>query len=200
MSANILPPILEDSVGPYFPQSYASDFPNDLTRFQGLVVKPKGTIIRLEGMIRDVDGAPVAPVLVEFWQANAAGRHRTPLNHGDPELDPWFDGFARHYAETGRYQLTTVLPGAIDGDPANIRAPHITLTIFADGISKLITQIFFAGDPRNAGDPLLSSLPPELATRLIAEPVGQEDGIAVFRRDIIMRGDQETPFFDDMDS
>jgi protocatechuate 3,4-dioxygenase alpha subunit len=197
-SSNRLAATLEDTVGPYFPPSFVDGFRHDLSRHPGMVVRPAGEVVRLTGTIRDVAGVPVAPVLVEYWQADAAGRYRTPIDAGDPALDPWFDGYGRQYCEDGRYSLTTVRPGAAAGDGG--RAPHVTLTIFCDGLAKLVTQIFFADEPGNGDDPLLASLPPELATRLIATREGEEDGIAVYRRDIVLRGAGETPFFDDIES
>ena len=89
------------------------------------------------------------------------------------------------------------MPGSIDTGAAP-RAPYLTLTIFSDGISRLVTQVFFEDDPRNARDPVLSALPPALAERLIAGRVS--DGAArvpVYAIAIRMRGERETPFFDD---
>ena len=82
------------------------------------------------------------------------------------------------------------------------RAPHITVTMFSDGITRLVTQIFFDDEPEaNAQDPLLTSLPDELRERLIARRVeAPAEGPTVYEIAIVMRGPGETPFFDDLSS
>lgn len=190
--SNTLLPTNEDTIGPYFPLSFCDPYSVDLTKVhEGLSVGPAGRRIVLTGRILDRHGAPAAGALLEFWQANASGRCRRPGAESDPSLDPWFDGFTRMLTPDGSFVLKTVMPG---GAPQ--RAPHVTLAIFSDGIARVVTQIFLEGERANAGDPLLAALPPELASRLTA----RRDGPDRYAIDIVMAGDGETPFFDDLDA
>lgn len=203
-TSNRLPPLAEDTVGPYYPYSFLGGDRSDLTRLHyGLSVGPKGRQIVLRGRLLDSDGQPVDDALVEFWQANAAGILRTPDSDGHPGLDPFFDGFGRLITTAAPFDFKTVKPGPIradNGTPA--RAPHITLTIFSDGITRLVTQVFFDDEPQaNAADPLLASLPAGLRERLIAKRIGSAgEGVTLYEIAIVMRGPGETPFFDDLSS
>jgi protocatechuate 3,4-dioxygenase alpha subunit len=191
----------EDTCGPYYPIPFCDDDRMDLVRFHpALVHRAAGRPIVLRGRFLDLYGDLAAGVLVEFWQANAAGLYRTPANAGHPDLDPWFDGYARCRANDGRFELCTVMPGRSSADGIG-RAPNITLTLFSDGISRIVTQIFFAGEAGNDEDPLLLSLPEPQRARLIARHDGRRsDGSEVYAIDIVMAGEDETPFFDDLSS
>jgi protocatechuate 3,4-dioxygenase beta subunit len=88
------------------------------------------------------------------------------------------------------------MPGASDG-----RAPNITVTIFSDGISRIVTQVFFPDSSENDTDPILSALDDDDKMRLIAKHDGRTaDGAEVYLFDIVMAGENETPFFDDFES
>ena len=194
---NRRPPTNEDTVGPYFPIPFCDDDRMDLTiHHEGLVFRPSGQRIVLRGRLLDRHGMLANGALIEFWQPNAAGVYRTPATVNHPDIDPWFDGYARCRSVDGTFALKTIKPGrSSEGE----RAPNITVTIFSDGISRIVTQIFFADEPSNEADPLLLSLPPELRPRLMARHDGrQSDGSEVYVIDIIMAGDGETPFFDDL--
>lgn len=189
-SGNRLPPTCEDTTGPYHPIQFYDARLSDLTVIgPGLVVAPRGAPIEIAGAVHDRHGALANGVTLEFWQANAAGVYRTPATEGDPGLDPWFDGFGRLRADDGRYLLRTVMPG-----PAPGRAPCVTITLFSDGIARIATQMFFAGDEANHGDPLLASLPAAERERLMA----RETTRGLWRFDIHMAGPVETPFFEDL--
>lgn len=196
-ATNRLPPTNEDTVGPYFPILLDDPALHDLSRpLRGISQRPAGQPIRLTGRVLDRHGGLANGVVMEFWQANARGVYRTPATAGHPDLDPWFDGWGRIRTPTGAFDYRTILPG-----PAPGRAPCLTITLFSDGISRVVTQMFFAGHPANATDPLLAALPEDDRARLLARPDGQEvDGTPVWRFDIVMAGDGETPFFDDMES
>ena len=155
---NSLPPTNEDTVGPYFPLVFCDDFKDDLSEIHpGLVSTPTGQKIILKGEVLDRHGQLANGVVLEFWQANANGVYRNPNTVGDPDLDPWFDGFTRIRANDGRFQLTTIKPGKWKHETIN-RAPNITLTIFSDGISRIVTQLFFSDEQSNNNDPLLLSV------------------------------------------
>lgn len=203
-SSNRLAPLAEDTVGPYYPYSFLDGDRSDLTLLhRGLSVGPQGKPIIVRGRLLDCEGQPVEDALLEFWQANAAGILRTPAMQDDPRLDPYFDGFGRLITTLEPFTFKTIKPGAIvarEGMAA--RAPHITLTIFSDGITRLVTQIFFDDElEANARDPLLESLPAELRGRLVARLTSaRSDGPAIYDITIVMRGTDETPFFDDLSS
>ena len=146
----------------------------------------------------DAARKPVPSVIVEVWQANAFGRYRHPSDKSGAPLDPQFDGFARlRTDDDGVCVLTTIKPGAHEVGKF-VRAPHLRLTIFASGIDRLQTQVFFNDAPQNAADPVLSSIPDEIVReRLIAQRVTSSAGTSAYELTIVMRGEGETPFFDD---
>jgi protocatechuate 3,4-dioxygenase, alpha subunit len=186
MTRNRPEPLAEDTVGPYYPLAFCNDDRADMLEPQpGEVFRASGTPIVLTGRILDADGAAVHPALVEYWHADAQGFR--------PSRDPHFAGAAREYLHGPHYRLTTIKPGAEPG-----RAPQVTLTIFCDGIARVVTQIFFDDAPGNADDPLLAALPADRADRLIARHSGVARGAVIYERDIVLRGAGETPFFDDL--
>jgi protocatechuate 3,4-dioxygenase, alpha subunit len=203
MSAK-LAPTLESTLGPYFPAPFVDQNRSDLTRVHaGLCVGARGERIMLRGRLLDAQEQLIESALLELWQADGEGFLRSPDNAGDGRLDPWFEGLARLWSDDGNFELATIKPGALPAErPGEApRAPHLTLTVFCDGITRLVTQLFFAGEPGNEADPLLLSLPPELRPRLIArrQPAGISDS-AVYQIDVVLSGACETPFFDDLGS
>ena len=191
---NVLLPTNEDTTGPYYPIYFRDEGWEDLTQIHpGVIAGPKGKQILLRGRILDRNGNLANGVLLEFWQANAKGIYRNPSSENHPDLDPWFDGYGRLRSITGEYSFRTIFPGA-----SKDRAPNITLTIFSDGINRIVTQIFFGNQKANETDPLLATLNDQDKERLIAKYDGSSsDGTDVYTHDIIMAGDNETPFFDD---
>ncbi len=194
---NSLLPTNEDTCGPYFPIFFRDESLEDLTCVDpGVVASPSGTHIVLRGRVLDRHGDLAHGAILEFWQANAAGVYRTPASAGQDDIDPWFNGYGRQRTALGDYTFRTIKPGA-----APNRAPNITITIFSDGISRIVTQVFFEGDPTNAHDPLLSALDQDDQARLLARHDGRTaDGAEVYVFDIVMAGENETPFFDDLES
>ncbi len=195
---NRLPATNEDTTGPYYPIPFADADRMDLTRrHAGLVVAPRGTPIELRGRVLDRFGAPATGALLEFRQANAAGLLPGPEAALDPRFDPHFEGVARCRTGDGAFVLRTVMPGAVAAEtPGDApRAPHVALTIFSDGFTRLVTQIFFEDEAANAADPLLAALPPESRGRLIA----RRTAAATYKIDVVLAGEGETPFFDDLE-
>ncbi|MCI5096208.1 MAG: hypothetical protein MRY77_07845 [Rhodobacteraceae bacterium] len=194
---NALLPTNEDTCGPYFPIYFRDESLEDLTRIDpGVLAGASGQHIILRGRVLDRHGDLANGVVMEFWQANAKGVYRNPSSAGHPDIDPWFDGYGRLRSDTGAYKFRTIMPGA-----SADRAPNITVTIFSDGINRIVTQIFFADQPGNDTDPLLSALDEADRPKLIARHDGRTvDGAEVYLLDIIMAGDGETPFFDDFES
>ena len=167
------------TIGPFF--HFALDRPewNDLTAGGA-----RGERILIEGRVLDGDATPVDDGLIEIWQANANGEYG----------DPGFRGFGRAITDAaGGYRFTTIRPGRVRGNGDALQAPHINVTVFARGLLKqLATRIYFAGEPSNDVDGVLSSIADAAARRtLIAE---RESG--VHRFDIVLQGPRETVFFD----
>lgn len=192
-------PTPEATIGPFFPGAFVDALPQDLWQVSPLTAHhPLGDPIVLEVRVFDAHERPVPSVVIEFWQANADGRYRHPADQSPRALDPQFDGFARlRTSDQGIIELHTIKPGA-----AGTRAPHLRLTIFASGIDRVVTQVFFDEEPLNASDPLLNSLQdPDDRGRLIAKSDRVTPGMPrryVFN--LVLRGERETPFFDDWDA
>jgi protocatechuate 3,4-dioxygenase, alpha subunit len=153
----------------------------DLTRFGAA-----GPQVTLTGSIIDGDGNPITDAAVELWQS-------------DPPADDHFPGFGRSRTdEAGRFQFKTVKPGPVPGRGNAQQAPHFSLTILARGLLKgLTTRAYFAGEPLNETDPLLSSIEdPARRATLVAAP----DGMDRWRIDIRLQrgpqGETETVFLD----
>jgi protocatechuate 3,4-dioxygenase alpha subunit len=205
----------EATIGPFYPGAFLTRTPQDLWTVAPLAAhRPEGQPIVLSLRFIDALKQPVPSLIVEFWQANAHGRYRHPLDRSATPLDPQFDGFARlRTADDGTMRLCTIKPGAhaVCTEPAAsaervrpgtslMRAPHLRLTVFASGIDRLVTQIFFDDEPLNASDPVLNSIPEApVRNRLIAARRGNvgAGGPVDYTLDVVMRGEGETPFFDD---
>jgi len=168
------------TIGPFWHQIEHPEWA-DLTRFGA-----SGHALTLIGTIIDGDGNPVSDAAVELWQA-------------DPPSDEHFPGFGRSRTdETGKFRFKTLKPGPVPGRGNTQQAPHLAITIFARGLLKgLTTRFYFAGDPLNENDPLLSSIDdPSRRATLIGKPVGSD----CWRIDIcLQRGplrETETVFLD----
>jgi protocatechuate 3,4-dioxygenase alpha subunit len=145
--------------------------------------------VSVHGRVLDGEGEPVPDALVELWQANAHGRYRHPEDVGPQPLDPAFQGHGRVATDAqGRFRFTTVKPG-----PCGAQAPHIAVSVFARGLMKrLVTRLYFPGDPRNATDSALALVEPERRATLVAAP--QPDGSLQW--DVRLQGERETVFFE----
>ena len=187
-------PTPEATIGPFFPGAFVDAMPQDLWQVSSLTAHhPQGEPIVLEVRVFDAHNRPVPSVVIEFWQANAQGRYRHPADQSTAALDPQFDGFARlRTNDEGIIRLHTIKPGA-----SGVRAPHIRLTIFASGIDRVITQVFFADESSNGSDPLLNSMSEDDRARLTARIDAAAGAPRNYVFDLVMRGDRETPFFDD---
>ena len=172
--------------------------------FSNVLVTPatRGERIRVEGRIFDGAGALVRDMLVETWQANAAGRYAHPadLQHDKP-VDPSFRGWGRTGTdfETGVYSFETIKPGAVQGRKGRASmAPHINVWLASRGVNiGLSTRLYFADETAaNAEDPVLNIIdPPSRRATLLAQR-SQCDGAIVYSFDIYLQGPQETVFFD----
>ena len=187
-------PTPSQTVGPFFHLALDRPAWSDLTR-DG----PAGERLIVTGRVLDGDGAPVADACLEVWQANAAGRYAHPDdNREDTPLDPNFRGFGRVSTDAeGRFRFVTIRPGPVPGRGNAWQAPHIAVTVFARGLLKqLATRIYFADQPANASDPVLSSIAdPAVRATLVARRTGTADP-PTYHFDIVLQGEGETAFFD----
>ncbi|MDX3894934.1 protocatechuate 3,4-dioxygenase subunit alpha [Pusillimonas sp.] len=171
--------------------------------FGNVLVTPetKGERIRLEGRVFDGSGALIRDVLLETWQANAAGRYNHPADkQEDKPIDPSFRGWGRGTSDfqTGVYSFDTVKPGAVVGRHGKLMAPHINVWIVARGINiGLHTRVYFSDEQEaNAKDPVLNGIEwVERRKTLIAERT-EKDGQVVYQFDVHIQGPNETVFFD----
>jgi protocatechuate 3,4-dioxygenase, alpha subunit len=185
-----LPPTPSQTVGPYFHIGTDDGF------IDGRLVDPSHPdAIRLFGVVRDGEGAPVNDCMIELWQANAAGRYAHPEDvREELPLDDGFDGSGRACTDgDGHYEFVTVKPGVVPGLNGTMQAPHIDVSVFARGLLKrLVTRIYFPDEAEaNEADPLLSSIP-DPAARAALVAVEDDGGL---RFDINLQGDRETTFF-----
>jgi protocatechuate 3,4-dioxygenase alpha subunit len=170
--------------------------------FDNVLVGPntRGERIRIEGRVIDGSGTPLRDVLLEIWQANAAGKYNHPADRQDKPLDPGFRGWGRACSdfETGLYWFETIKPGPVIGRHGRPMAPHVNFWIVARGINiGLNTRMYFSDEQAaNAQDPVLNSIEWEVRRRtLIATRETRGDEV-VYRFDIRFQGDEETVFFD----
>ena len=187
-------PTAEGTLGPFFPPRYVDEGCNDLTRLAGRTAR--GEVIHIAGTAVQEDGKPLHNLLVEAWQADAAGIHAHPADPRHAQADPDFLGWGRAATDAqGRYALTTIRPGRVQ-EGAVLRAPHINLVIVFSGVMRnLFTTLFFEDGPGNDTDPVLLSVPAARRGLLLArrEP---GSGPARYRFDIRLRGPGELPFFE----
>jgi protocatechuate 3,4-dioxygenase beta subunit len=177
----------------------ASD--HDLTR-QSPGGEPQGERIIVAGRVVDEAGRPQSNVLIEVWQANAAGRYRHVVDTHPAPIDPYFLGAGRVETDSdGRYQFTTIKPGAYPwrNHPNAWRPAHIHFSIFGRSFqTRLVTQMYFPGDPLQPFDPMLQSLPNDRAReRLISKfdlNLTQPQWALGYMFDIVLRGDNATPW------
>jgi protocatechuate 3,4-dioxygenase, beta subunit len=195
----IIPHTLSELTGPVFPYGKIEATDNDLTTQHA--GEPLGERIIVEGRVLDEDGRPIPQTLVEVWQANAAGRYAHRVDVHPAPLDPNFSGAGRTITDDqGRYRFVTIKPGAYpwrNHDNA-WRPAHIHFSLFGTSfLSRLITQMYFPGDPLMPFDPILNCIPDERARqRLVANfdlNVTQPEWALGFTFDIVLRGSQATP-------
>jgi protocatechuate 3,4-dioxygenase beta subunit len=152
--------------------------------------------------VLDDSGRPVPHTLLEIWQANAAGRYRHKRDDHRAPLDPNFSGSGRTLTDAnGCYQFVTIKPGAYPWDNHDNawRPAHIHFSLFGRAFAtRLITQMYFPGDPLLFYDPVVQSIPDEQARqRLISRfdlEITQPEWALGFRFDIVLRGREATPF------
>lgn len=197
-----LPRTISEMTGPGPALSAVAREDNDLTRNSGTEGTAIGERIIVTGRVLDVEGNPVPNTLIEIWQANSAGRYIHRADQHDAPIDPHFLGIGRCLTNrSGEYTFLTVRPGAYPwpNHPNAWRPAHIHFSLFGFAFtSRLVTQMYFPGDPLHELDPIFNSIPDEDARiRLIARyehDVTQPSWALGFRFDITLGGPRAIPF------
>ena len=164
-----------------------------------------GQLIHLRARIVDEDGAPVPGAVVEIWHCNAAGKYIHPNDTHDAPVDPNFYGAARVVAgDSGLVELRTIKPGAYPVPESSgwWRPPHVHFSVWGrTWLSRLVTQMFFPGEPLNDSDPVLNAIrDPGARERCIARLVPPAKGPAqaseqalAYEYQLVVRGRKATP-------
>ena len=195
----LIPHTLSELTGPLYGHDSFRPGVEDLTRQHPGV--PIGERIIVHGRVLDEEGRAVPDTLVEIWQANACGRYRHQREQHPAPLDPNFTGAGRTATDAdGRYRFVTIKPGAYPwgNHPNAWRPAHIHFSVFGPSfLSRLVTQMYFPGDPLFTFDPIFQSIPDERArTRLISAfdlAATVPDWALAYRFDIVVRGRDQTP-------
>ena len=171
-------------LGPFYPITVEPETSGDLTRHGGGVAE--GTVLYLSGRVTTVAGDPVAGAKVEIWQANSKGRYDHPADENTAPLDPHFIGYGVLRTDAdGRYALKTVRPVAYPVAPGVIRPAHVHFMV-TSRTERLVTQMYFAGDAYNDGDPFLGSARRREALIVSPEAVPGEAGAERATFDIVI--------------
>lgn len=195
----VVPHTLSEITGPLYGHSSIGELDHDLTRQHA--GEPLGQRIIVHGRVLDGDGRPVPDALIEVWQANAAGRYAHEVDDHPAPLDPNFSGAGRCLTGSdGRFEFITIKPGAYPwkNHPNAWRPAHIHLSIFGRAfVTRLVTQMYFPGDPLFDQDPIFNSVrDPRARARLVStfdpERTVPEWALA-YRFDIVLRGRDATP-------
>jgi protocatechuate 3,4-dioxygenase, beta subunit len=179
---------------PVYGATDVGELDSDLTQNARTNGEPLGERMVVTGRVMDTRGQPVVNTLVEIWQANASGRYVHKVDQHNAPLDPNFAGAGRTLTDgNGVYRFITIKPGAYPwgNHPNAWRPQHIHFSLFGPSFaSRLITQMYFPGDPLIALDPICQSTPKHAIHRLIADfslEVTQEGFALGYVFDIVVR-------------
>jgi protocatechuate 3,4-dioxygenase, beta subunit len=195
----ILPRTLSDTTGPAYGRDPIEELDNDLTsQHSGEAL---GERIIVTGRVLDGNGRPTRGSLIEIWQANAAGRYTHHLDRHPAPLDPNFSGAGRCLTDDeGRYRFVTIKPGAYPWKNHHNawRPAHIHLSLFGSSFrSRLITQMYFPGDPLFEQDPIFQSVrDPKAQRRMISTfdlETTEPEWALGYKFDIVLEGRDATP-------
>jgi protocatechuate 3,4-dioxygenase, beta subunit len=196
----LLPHLLTEVTGPVLGDRRVDPRDNDLTAQHADA--PLGQRINISGRVVDGEGRPLVHTLIEVWQANAAGRYRHAGDRTPAPLDPNFTGVGRCLTdEKGRYRFVTVKPGAYPwgNHPNAWRPPHVHFSLMGRVFTqRLVTQMYFPGDPLLESDPIFMSVRDRAAReRLVARfdwTTTEESWALGYSFDIVLRGRERTIF------
>ena len=190
---------LSEVTGPVFGHERVRELDHDLTRQHD--GEPLGERIILHGRVLDGDGRPVRNTLIEMWQANSAGRYRHDVDRHPAPLDPNFTGGGRCMTDDeGRYRFIPVKPGAYPwrNHENAWRAAHIHLSLFGPAFAtRLVTQMYFPGDPLFYQDPIFNSVREPKHRELMISSFDLSQTVPewalAYEFDIVLRGREATP-------
>ena len=197
------PQTLSEQTGPVFGHNVLGKLDNDLIHnFAAPDESAVGQRLIVHGRVLDQNGRGVPGALLEVWQANAGGRYRHKNEGYVAALDPNFGGCGRTITgEDGSYSLRTVKPGAYPwpNGPNSWRPAHIHFSVFGSGFAqRLITQMYFEGDPLIWLCPIVDAIPSRKAIESLIAPLDMDNTVPMdaraYRFDIILRGRDATPF------
>ena len=196
----IVPQTITELTGPKFDTSALGKYDHDLTKNGITSGDPIGERLIVAGRVLDENGDPVRNAMVEVWQTNAAGRYIDSEDNHEAPIDPNFLGAGRVMTDKdGEYRFLTLRPGAYPwgNHPNAWRPPHIHFSVFGPNMmTRLVTQMYFEGDPLLQYDPIYNGPPDEARKRMIADFSlnDTEEGFALaYRWDIVIRGPKATP-------
>jgi protocatechuate 3,4-dioxygenase, beta subunit len=196
-----LPQTITEVTGPQLgSERVIGEVDNDLTRQHD--GEALGERITVSGRVFDTEGRPLRDTLVEIWQANAAGRYRHKWDRWPADLDPNFSGAGRCVTDAdGRYEFTTIKPGPYPwGNHYNAWRPaHIHFSMLGRAFTqRLVTQMYFPGDPLFEFDPIFNSVRDPAARERMISRFSIHDTIPnwalAYKFDIYLRGPGQTPF------
>ena len=197
----LLKKAIAEHTGPLFKDFKLGILDHDLTRNSVKNGEPIGERIVVHGTVKNEKGEPIPNTILEIWQANAAGRYVHKVDQHDAPLDPNFLGTGRCMTDAqGNYKFYTIKPGAYPwGNHHNAWRPnHIHFSLFGNQIiSRLVTQMYFPGDPLLEYDPIYQAVKEKGRELLISKfdlNVTEPNYALGYRFDIVLRGSQATPF------
>jgi protocatechuate 3,4-dioxygenase, beta subunit len=192
---------LSEVTGPGAALGEVAEDDTDLTRNAGTGGEAIGERIIVTGRVLGEHGDPLPRTVVEIWQANAAGRYIHDKDQHPAPLDPNFLGAGRTVTdEDGGYRFLTIKPGAYPwrNHPNAWRPAHIHFSVFGPAfVTRLVTQMYFPGDPLHELDPIMSGVPREHWPRMIARydhDITEAEWALGYRFDVVLRGPEATPF------
>ena len=157
-SAEALKPTPSEDIGPFYPIVTVLESQCDLTRVPGQSARAVGTPFELIMTVKTPTGAPVRSAMVMIWQASAAGVYGHPRDYVKKAADPGFLGHAlMRTGRDGSVRIVSIRPGAYPDDDTRLRTPHLHFEVIGES-SRLITQMYFPGEPLNAKDRLIENM------------------------------------------
>ncbi len=196
-------PTNTEMTGPLFDEKIIDKNANDLTlNFSQNGGKALGQEIFVYGIVKDEFGKPQSNVLIEIWQANSGGKYRHQSDNNDVSLDPNFAGCGRFLtSKDGRYHFKTIQPGAYPYPNRGIewRPMHIHFSLFGRSFAqRLVTQMYFEGDPLISTCPMINSIPDKKSRKLLISKLDfsktESDKILAYNFDLVLRGINQTYF------
>lgn len=184
------PATTSQTVGPFFKIGLSPLYRTALAS-----AEMPGEHITIQGRVLDGQGHAVPDAVLEIWQADAEGNYSsTVFDKGLSQSTFW--GFGRVPTDAqGSFRFSSIKPGSVPGPDGTKQAPHILVSLFMRGLLiRLVTRIYFLGDPANEKDFALQLVEPTRRSTLMAMPINGNPSLLEWN--VILQGEQETVFFD----